>query len=132
MNLPLVRFTIRRLMLAILAIALPCAWIARRLHWRDPLVEARAQYQMAMAVGVDIGRFMGPHRLLGPGDSATGRGASGEPSPGRHLWRRAYFGERSGGGALLFDVEATGGCDATGLEPIVIEDRGGLNSAELV
>jgi hypothetical protein len=123
MKLPRVRFTIWRLMLAVLIIALPCAWVARGLHWRDPLVEARAQYQVA--VGLDIGRFMGPS------SHGYDKGESSEPSSGRHRWRRTYFGERNAGGAPFFDVEASGGCDATGLEPIVIEDRGGLRSAQL-
>jgi hypothetical protein len=124
MRLPRVRFTIRRLMLAVLLFALPCAWVARRLHWRDPLIEAKAQF--LVATGVELGPFMGPS------SHASSTGGFSEPSPGWHWWSRAYLGEHQTDGARLFDVEVSGGCDASGLEPIAIEDRGGLRSAKLV
>jgi hypothetical protein len=124
MGLPRVRFTIQRLMLAVLIIALPCAWVAPGVHWRDPLVEARAQFHVTTDLELDP--------FMEPSSRGSSSGSSSEPSPGRYRWSRAYTGERQTDRACLFDVAASGGCDASGLEPITIDDRGGLRSAKLV
>jgi hypothetical protein len=124
MRLPRVRFTIRWMMIAVLLVALSCAWLARRLHWRDPLAEARAQIDVTTEV------MSGP--ILEPRSHGICEGAFREPSSGCARWFRTYKGERLSDSARLIDVEVSGGCDGTELESITIKDHGGTRNARLI
>jgi hypothetical protein len=125
MRLPRIRITVRRMMLVVLVVGLACGWLARLLHWRTPLEEARAQIEVTTDV------MHGPATAW-PTSHATSRGDFREASPGQVRWFRTYEGWRDSDGARLFDVEVSGGCDKTGLEPITIKDHGGTRNARLI
>lgn len=126
MRLPRVRFTIRRMMILVLAVALVCGWLARQLYWRT--LREEAAIQLAVTTEVMLGGSLG--RIPGDGIRGTSDDDFSEPSPGKVRWFRTY--KLGNPDTRLLDLEVSGGCDRIGLQPISVKDYGGTLNARLI
>jgi hypothetical protein len=125
MRLLRVRFTIRRMMIVVLVVALACGWVARQPRRQGLLAAARAQVEVT-------NDFISKQAFSGPNSEGHSHVEFLDSSPDRLRWVWRYRAWSNSDGARLIDVEVAGGFDGSDLGPIVIKDRGGTRNARTI
>lgn len=124
MRLPRVRPTIRRLMLAVLIVAFPCAWVARWHHRPGPLEEAHARHSVTWYIMCrEAGPFSPTGRFRELSGKVIPKPLNESPIGKRLSWKFAAWCNPEDTG--LADVEVSWNCDGVYLSPITIKVNGG-------